>query len=120
MQNKRRKKVVMPGQGALTAMNEAATAALTAVNQFRSLLGVDPGEVERLQDQVQKLEDQVEALQRSETRLEAALSEYEGSADKLPDGVASLRDGTYETDEKIRLFASRISKRPLIELERMF
>ncbi len=52
--------------------------------------------------------------------VEGLLAEIEVLQEAARTSVSGLRDGTYETDEKIRLFRERISKLPLQRLEEMF
>lgn len=117
------------GAGPLTAqqllfLQEAervVSSAHTAVEALKSALGEPAAEVARLRERAEELEEKLReksdmlSMAESESTFNKALLDM-----VLPDGVAALRDGTYETDEKIRLFARKISKRTLVELERMF
>jgi hypothetical protein len=60
----------------------------------------------------------LDKVSRLEVELDRAESQ-ESPSDVLPDGVISLRDGSYETDEKIRVFASAIHRMTLPQLESM-
>lgn len=112
--------LTVPQQQFLQEAQRAVSSAHTAVEALKFALGLDPEEVKRLREEVDRLDKANTDLAASNRSMEAELAELEDCRDTLPDGVTALRDGTYETDEKIRLFARKISKRTLVELERMF
>lgn len=95
------------------------SSAHTAAEELKSMLAQLA-----LEPQLASLREQVDALKEENSKLavKAAEAEFNESLLEavLPEGVTPLRDGTYETDEKIRLFKREISKRPLVELEAMF
>lgn len=74
----------------------------------------------RVAKEAVELEDQLDLLTQELSKAERRSEEVAHLRRLLPDGVTRLRDGSYETDEKIRLFASVIRSRTLPELEAMF
>ena len=76
--------------------------------------------MERVEAESVELEGQLDLLTQELSKAERRLEEVAHLRRLLPDGVTRLRDGSYETDEKIRLLASVIRSRTLPELEAMF